>query len=45
MFRLSAVQVENHIIVSRALAGTSDRLDLKLKPTDFAAYLIHNATR
>ena len=45
VFRLSAVQVENHIIVSRALAGASDRADLKLKPADFAAYLIHNATR
>ncbi len=45
MFRVSAQHVENHIIVSRALAGDSDRLALKLKPTDFAAYLIHNATR
>ena len=45
VFRLRAEQVENHIIVSRALAGTSDRVDLKLKPADFAAYLIHNATR
>ncbi|HYU11173.1 MAG TPA: hypothetical protein VEK82_01260 [Stellaceae bacterium] len=45
VFRLRAEQVENHIIVSRALAGGSDRVDLKLKPADFAAYLIHNATR
>ena len=45
VFRLRAEQVENHIIVSRALAGASDRVDLKLKPADFAAYLIHNATR
>jgi hypothetical protein len=45
VFRLSAKQVENHILVSRALAGASDRLDLKLKPSDFAAYLIHNALR
>ena len=45
MFRVSAQHVENHILVSRALAGDSDRLDLKLKPTDFAAYLVHNATR
>ena len=45
VFRVAADHVENHIIVSRALAGDSDRLDLKLKPTDFAAYLVHNALR
>jgi hypothetical protein len=45
MFRLTETRVENHIVVSRALAGESDRLQLKLKPADFAAYLIHNAKR
>ena len=45
VFRVSPTRVENHIIVSRALAGDSDRLDLKLKPADFAAYLVHNALR
>jgi len=45
VFRIAADHVENHIIVSRALAGDSDRLDLKLKPADFAAYLVHNALR
>ena len=45
VFRLTAASVENHIIVSRALAGDSDRIDLKLKPADFAAYLMHNARR
>jgi hypothetical protein len=45
VFRIAAEHVENHIIVTRALAGDSERIDLKLKPTDFAAYLIHNATR
>ena len=45
VFRISPEHVENHIIVGRALAGQSDRLELKLKPADFAAYLIHNATR
>ena len=45
VYRVSAVHVENHILVSRALAGASDRVDLKLKPADFAAYLAHNALR
>jgi hypothetical protein len=45
VFRVAADHVENHIIVSRALAGDSNRLDLKLKPADFAAYLVHNALR
>ena len=45
IFRVAATRVENHIIVSRALAGASDRFELKLKPADFAAYLIHNARR
>lgn len=45
VFRLDPSKVENHIIVSRALAGASDLKLLKLKPADFAAYLIANAKR
>jgi len=45
VFRVNPEHVENHIIVSRALAGESDRREVKLTPADFAAYLIHNATR
>jgi len=45
VFRVVADHVENHIIVSRALAGDSDRRDMKLTPADFAAYLVHNALR
>jgi hypothetical protein len=45
VFRLSPTRVESHIIVTRALAGESDRVDIKLKPADFADYLIHNALR
>ena len=45
VFRLTQARVENHIIVTRALAGDSDRAEVKLKPTDFADYLIYNALR
>ena len=45
VFRLNPTRVESHIIVTRALAGESDRVEIKLKPTDFADYLIHNALR
>jgi hypothetical protein len=45
VFRLNQTTVENHIVVARALAGESELKALKLKPTDYAAYLIHNAKR
>ena len=45
VFRLTATRVESHIVVTRALAGESDRVEIKLKPVDFADYLIHNALR
>ena len=45
VFRVTAEHVENHIVVARALAGDSDRADLRLTPADFAAYLIHGALR
>jgi hypothetical protein len=45
VFRLSETKVENHIVVSRALAGQSDLKAMKLKPADYAAYLIANAKR
>jgi hypothetical protein len=45
VFRLTLARVENHIMVTRALAGQSDRAEIKLKPADFADYLIHNTLR
>ena len=45
VFRLTAPRVENHILVTRALAGEGDPRELKLRPGDFADYLIHNALR
>lgn len=45
VFRLNETKVENHIVVSRALAGESDLKALKLKPADFAAYMIANTKR
>jgi hypothetical protein len=43
--RLTPARVENHILVTRALAGQSDRAEVKLKPSDYADYLIHNTSR
>ena len=45
VFRLTPARIENHIMVTRALAGDSDRVQIKLKPADYAEYLIHNALR
>jgi len=45
VFKVLPAHVENHILVSRALAGSAERVELKLKPTDFADYLIGHAVQ
>jgi hypothetical protein len=45
LFKLEPAHVENHMLITRALADTHDRSVIKLKPADFAAYLIHNALK
>jgi hypothetical protein len=45
VFRLTPERIHNHILVTRALAGESDRAEIKLKPADYADYLIHNTLR
>jgi hypothetical protein len=45
VFRLTPARVENHMIVTRALAGEGDRTAIKLRPVDYADYLIHHALR
>lgn len=46
LFKVDPVHVENHIVVTQVLADNGmKRESLKLKPRDFADYLIHNARR
>ncbi len=45
IFKVDPIHVENHIVVTRALAGDGDITVQKLKPVDFADYLIHNALK
>lgn len=45
VFRLTPEQVENHIMIARALERQDELKAVKLKPADFAEFLIHNALR
>jgi hypothetical protein len=45
VFRIDIAQVGNHLMVRRALAGDQGSTELKLKPADIGAYLIHAVLR
>jgi hypothetical protein len=45
IFKVTPAQVENHIVLTRALAGLEESGELKIKHPDFANFLIHNALR
>ena len=45
IFRLTPEQVENHIMIARAIAREDELKVVKIKPADFAEFLIHNALR
>lgn len=43
IFKVSPAQVENYLLVAKALGGDSDIRAIKIKTADFAGYLIANA--
>jgi hypothetical protein len=45
IFRVTPEQVENHIMIARAMARADELKVIKVKPADFADFLIHTALR
>jgi hypothetical protein len=45
IFKVTQAQVENHIVMTKALEGQAELLAPKLKPVDYASFMIHNALR
>lgn len=45
LFKVTPAQVENHIVLSRALAGAEESGPIAVKHPDFADFLIHSALR
>ena len=45
IFRLTPEQIENHIMIARAMARVDELKVIKIKPADFADFLIYNALR
>jgi hypothetical protein len=45
LFKILPSHVENHLLISRALAGMEQSGELRLKPADFAQYLIQSALK
>lgn len=45
VFKVVPAQVESRRLVQRALAGEAERVVTKLKPADFADYLIQSAVK